>query len=136
MPDKTSESPLSEADAHHLLSACSDDVFVKTLRGVLLRRRRSGWLTINQAAALAGVSARSLQRRLAEQGQTFTQLLDIAKIDLAKQLLRRTDHSLRIIAYELGYSKATNFSRAFQRWTGKTPAQFRRETSRAKDDLA
>ena len=136
MPDKTSETPLSDAHARHLLSSCSDGEFVETLRGVLIRRRRSGWLTIDQAAALAGMSLRSFQRRLKDQGETFTELLDAARADVAKQLLQCTDRSLGQIAAELGYSKATNFARAFKRWTGKTPDQFRRDTSRANEGLA
>ena len=116
---------VSEAAARRLLTTCPDDRFVATLREVLTRYQIESWLTINQAAELADMSVRSFQRRLAEQGETYGQLSDAIKAKVAKHLLENTDHSLSEIASALGYTERTNFVRAFKRWTGLTPKQFR-----------
>ena len=48
-----------------------------------------------------------------------------ARVELAVELLRDTDNTYVEIAAELGYSEPNNFARAFKRWTGKTPEQYR-----------
>ena len=80
---------------------------------------------MNQAARLAGISLRSFQRRLADEGETFARLARQARIELAKDLLNNSDRSLTEIASELGYTEPQNFFRAFKRWTGQTAQQFR-----------
>ncbi|MCC6811818.1 MAG: AraC family transcriptional regulator ligand-binding domain-containing protein [Deltaproteobacteria bacterium] len=76
------------------------------------------------ARALA-VSARTLKRRLAAQGTTFSELLDEARSQRAMTLLRGPHLGVEEVAAALGYSDAANFTRAFKRWTGRTPAAFR-----------
>jgi len=93
---------------------------------VLKSYRRGRWLTISQAADLAGVSVRTLQRRLAAEGLAFSELVEEVRAELAGEMLNDTDLSLNEVAKELGYSTLSNFSRAFQRWTGKRPSEFRR----------
>lgn len=82
-------------------------------------------MTIRQMAKLAGVSVRTLQRLLAAEGLTFSQLAEQALAELARELLKDSDLTIDQIATQLGYSTPSNFSRAFQRWTGKSPAAFR-----------
>ena len=120
---------LSEADARGLLTRCADDQFVSTLQEVMKQYRIEGWQTIHQAAALAGLSVRSFQRKLSQQGAAYTRLAEATKAEIAMQWLRCTDHSLGEIANELGYTKPTNFIRAFKRWTGLTPEQFRDDST-------
>lgn len=122
---------LSEADASHLLRRCADDQFVTTLQEVLKQYRIDGWLTISQAAALAGLSVRSFQRKLNQQGVAYTRLSEATKVEIAIQRLRCTNQSLSEIASELGYTARTNFIRAFKRWTGLTPEQFRGDSTRS-----
>jgi len=117
---------MSEAAARRLLTAPPNGDLLQALRSVLREYRSGGWLTIDQAAELADSSARSLQRRLALAGSDFSELVEQVRIDLAMELLRDTDISLPEIAQQLGYSSQSNFCRAFQRWTGKTPTEFRR----------
>lgn len=78
-----------------------------------------------------GLSARTLQRRLAEEGQAFQDLVDGARRDLAERLLRRTDYGLAEVAFLTGFSEQSAFTRAFRRWHGRTPARFRRDATAA-----
>jgi AraC-like DNA-binding protein len=71
------------------------------------------------------VSLRSLQRRLKEEDTSFKDLLEDTRQQLALQYLRDTRRSIGEITYLLGFSEPSNFTRAFKRWTGKSPAQYR-----------
>ena len=71
------------------------------------------------------ISLRSLQRRLREEETSFKGLLEDTRQALARQYLRENHRSIGEITYLLGFSEPSNFTRAFKRWTGKTPAEFR-----------
>lgn len=75
-------------------------------------------------AAALGVSERSLRRRLAQAGLSFADLLASLRADLARNYLR--DMPVRDVAELLGYHDPSTFRRAFRRWTGQTPQDFRR----------
>ena len=130
MCGKRSGNELSEADARRLLAECSDDQIVATLQDVLVRFRPGTWITINQVAALAQMSVRSLQRRLADEGETFARISCQTRAKVAAELLENSDLSLGEIAAELGYTERTNFIRAFKRSSGLTPEKFRAASSR------
>jgi AraC-like DNA-binding protein len=72
------------------------------------------------------MSTRTLKRRLAEQGVTFSSLVDAERRDKALLLLRTVHHSVNEVAQVLGYSALPAFIRAFARWTGTTPTEYRR----------
>lgn len=80
-------------------------------------------------AVRLGMSARTLQRRLAERGLAYNDLVEAARRELAERLLSRSPYSLAEIAFLTGYAEQSTFSRAFKRWSGQTPAEFRREKS-------
>ena len=80
---------------------------------------------ITQIASELGMSARTLQRRLSERGQSFQSLVDLSRRDLASQLLRETEYSLAEIAFLTGFSEQSGFTRAFKRWQGQTPRSYR-----------
>lgn len=84
----------------------------------------------DRVAAELGMSSRTLARRLADEGLSFTRILRELRAALAQRYL--ADRSLRIsqIAWLLGYSEVGTFTRAFQRWTGKTPSAARARRSR------
>jgi AraC-like DNA-binding protein len=71
------------------------------------------------------MSPRTLGRRLQEQGTTLKALLDDTRRRLALEYLRNRAHTLTEIAFLLGYSELSAFNRAFRRWTGSTPMQYR-----------
>jgi AraC-like DNA-binding protein len=114
--------------AQALLAELPDDAQVKT--------RVSRWLvgnlataTIGAAAAQLGLSERSLQRRLREEGTAFEALLDQARKREAQRLLAEDRLAVGEIAFLLGFSEASAFHRAFKRWTSATPAAFRKRRS-------
>ena len=71
------------------------------------------------------MSARTLQRRLEEEQTRFTEVLDRARLDLARRLLADPALPLADVAFRLGFADLAAFSRAFKRWTGKPPGQWR-----------
>lgn len=73
------------------------------------------------------MSERRLQRRLDEVELGFEQLLNDYRRQEAQRLLTDDDQSIAHIAYTLGFSEQSSFSRAFKRWTGKAPAEWRAE---------
>jgi AraC-like DNA-binding protein len=92
----------------------------------LLAEDDRGFLSLEQVAARMHVSARTLKRRLALQGVAFSTLLEEEQRDRALALLRSPELSVDEVAERVGYSDAANFTRAFRRWTGTTPAAYRR----------
>jgi AraC-like DNA-binding protein len=68
---------------------------------------------------------RTLVRRLQESGTTYQILLDEMRAQTAKQLLHDTRSPVSRIAASLGYGDPTVFTRAFRRWTGLSPREFR-----------
>jgi len=71
------------------------------------------------------VSLRSLQRRLKEEETSLKDLVEDTRRTLAVQYSRESHRSIGEVTYLLGFSEPSNFTRAFRRWTGKTPAAFR-----------
>ena len=117
---------LTKSDARRLLSSPRNGDLIKALQTVIRNFRDSGWLSIAQTANLAGMSVRAIQRVLAAQGLVFSRLVDQARAELATEMLRDRDLTLAEIATTLGYSTSSNFARAFERWTGQSPTEFRR----------
>ena len=107
-------------------AAKSDSIVDRTesyIRGALA----SGTCTIERCAERLGMSVRTLQTRLASESMRFSELVDHQRERLARALLARRDLTLDEIAERLGYGEQTSFGRAFKRWTGTTPQQFRSE---------
>jgi AraC-like DNA-binding protein len=81
---------------------------------------------LHELAADLAMSARTLQRRLADAGHSFQSLVDEARRRLALRLLRQeADASLSEVAFMTGFSDQSAFTRAFKRWTGETPGAYR-----------
>lgn len=71
------------------------------------------------------MSPRTLRRELQKNETTYQKLLDAVRLNIAKELLLQTTKTTSEIAFELGYNDASNFSRAFRVWTGRSPGSFR-----------
>lgn len=85
-----------------------------------------------QAASVAremGMSERTLYRRLAEDGLTFREVVGRAQSALAQEMLRESNASIAEVAFLTGFSEQSTFTRAFKRWNGQAPAQFRRQAT-------
>ena len=81
-------------------------------------------------ASLMKVSDRTLRRRLAQEGTSFSAIAVQVQCRIATQRLRRSEASVEQVAADSGYSDSANFRRAFIRWTSMSPAQFRRMQQR------
>jgi AraC-like DNA-binding protein len=81
--------------------------------------------TRQQAAQAFGLSARTLARRLQQEGLSYTALVDAAHRQVACDAVANSTRSFVDIAQSLGFAEASVFNRAFRRWTGSTPGQWR-----------
>lgn len=86
-----------------------------------------GNCTIERCAAKMNVSVRTLQAKLSESQLSFSDILEEQRIALAQNYLKQHQFSLDDVAANLGYSEQSSFGRAFKRWTGLTPKQFRQK---------
>lgn len=84
-----------------------------------------GRAELAEVAHRLGISQRTLARRLASEGQTFGEILNGLRFDLAKRYLQEHDLQISKVAWLLGYQETSAFYHAFKRWTGKTPMQLR-----------
>lgn len=87
---------------------------------------RDGHPRIESAATALGLSVRTLQRRMSDHGLSFEHLVKTMRLSMAAELLQRTDTKIIGIALDLGYSDHAHFTRAFHKWTGCSPMEYRR----------
>ena len=71
------------------------------------------------------MTPRTLQRRLEEQGSSVNEIIDDTRHHLAVDFLAMDHYSVKEVAFNLGFSDPSNFARAFKRWEGVTPKEFR-----------
>src|SRR5262249_10135283 len=81
---------------------------------------------VRSVAEVVRLSARTLQRRLAEEGVTFAAVVARARFDAARRMLEDPSRKVVDVALDVGYSDHAHFTRAFVRWTGVSPREFRR----------
>ncbi len=82
--------------------------------------------TIGQVALHLHLSVRTLQRRLADEGHTFKEIIESLRREFALAYLKRPDLSINEIAYLLNYTDASAFIRSFKRWQNQTPNSYRK----------
>lgn len=95
------------------------------VRAELISRLPAGEPARSQVASALNLSEKTLQRRLREEGTGYQQILDEIRRDLAQQYLREGPVSVCEVTFRLGFSDQSSFTRAFRRWTGVTPGEFR-----------
>jgi AraC-like DNA-binding protein len=100
----------------------------------LLRETLPDTLTINDAATRLHMSARTLHRRLEEEGSGFRAIKDALRRDLALSRVTKTHQPIAHIAADLGYADPSAFYRAFVAWTGMAPDRYRRQLQRCAPD--
>jgi AraC-like DNA-binding protein len=93
-----------------------------------LRRLGDPAAGMKAVASALRMTDRTLRRRLAMEGTSFSTLVLQQKVNLATRQLKATHDSIETVAAVAGYSDSSNFRRAFVRWTRMTPAQFRRHS--------
>lgn len=136
------DSPVLQADANAMVlleQSCRtllDELENKdSLRGRirhLLLASPGQSMHAERVAQQLNLSERTLRRHLSREGASFQQIVDEVRASMAMDYLRSTSLSTQQIAELVGFSEATNFRRAFLRWTGESPHQYRR-AQRKKD---
>lgn len=97
-----------------------------SLQRVLVPLLREGYPDIHLAAEISGMSVRTLQRRLEKDRLTYSRLVEKTRFHQAIHWLQESSVQIVDIAAELGYSAPSHFTRAFKRWTGLSPFEYRR----------
>jgi AraC-like DNA-binding protein len=103
------------------------DTLVDRLRTLIRDELNGGDASIDRLAVKLGMSGRTLQRKLREHGTSHQELLDQMRSALAMRYLREPEMAICEVAYLLGFSESSALHRAFKRWTGMTPSEFRRQ---------
>lgn len=116
----------AEADrlSARYIEALLPDSVAARVRALLLQAMPLGNLDQDGVARSLHQSASTLQRRLRAEGTSFQRLLDATRREQALEYLKEGRHSLADITFLLGFTDQSNFTRAFRRWTGKTPRQY------------
>ena len=100
--------------------------FVKSIHQIVNTYTLTNNTNLEEIADATGMSVRTLQRRLTDNGLKFHDLLNQAKFEHAKKMLLNRETPITEIAESLGYSDAAHFTRAFHRWSGSSPTDYRK----------
>ena len=108
-----------------LAEAMTSESFTGIVQQKLYQAIPSGFFTIEDIAASLGISSRTLQRNLTAEGTKFNQELQNVQKILAFSYFKNPEMTTEDVAYLLGYSEVSSFSRAFKKWTGQTISEYR-----------
>jgi len=111
--------------AERYLASLDPSRVATEVRELLVEMMPSGTVRQEDVAQRMNRSLSTLQRQLTTEGLNFQQLRDETRRRLAEDYIRTNELSLSQIAYLLGFSDQSNFSRAFKRWTGLSPREYR-----------
>lgn len=103
----------------------SEEALSARVQRIVMKILPSGPPALEEIARQLGISARSLRRRLTEEGASFQKLVEETRRDLAMRYLRDPRLTVSEIAFLVGFSDLSPFQRAFRRWTALTPGAFR-----------
>ena len=112
------------------IEAAKEPKELKALRKAAAENAEAGVFNAASVAAAANMSVRTAQRITAEHGTTIQGLIEKVREHRAVELLRDNRNDIGSIAFLLGYSDERAFPRAFQRWTGQTPSDYRRQLNK------
>jgi AraC-like DNA-binding protein len=115
----------NDAIALEYLSQLERDNIQVRVREVLTQRLSRGEPSQEDIAEILNMSARTLQRKLGERGTSYKEILDDTRRALALAYLSAPRHSVSDVTYLLGFSAGSCFTRAFRRWTGQSPSDWR-----------
>jgi len=102
----------------------------ESTREIIKVRLAEAVTDIGGAASMMDISPRHLQRRLADEGHSYREILEAVRMERAMVLLRSSKKSIAQIAFEVGYNDISSFSRAFHRSVGYAPYRFRSSNER------
>ena len=101
------------------------DSLIDQVRNLIADEFRGGEPSLERIAEHLSLTPRTLQRKLQELGTSYNDVLDQMRRQLAMRYLREPQMAICEVAYLLGFSESSSFHRAFKRWTGVTPKEFR-----------
>jgi AraC-like DNA-binding protein len=116
---------VNDEQAEALINSYINDSLSRQVVDKIVQRLPDGPPGQDRIAGDLCMSSRTLQRKLKEEGANFSELLQDCRMQLAKKYLRQGKKSVVETSYTLGFAEPSTFSRAFKRWTGQTPAQYR-----------
>ena len=125
--DRVLRSLLKRQASARLRAINPGDRFLSDFQRALGRALGKGTPSLEQVAADLAMSRATLQRRLQARGLTFQQALDHTRYEMARMYLEDPRVSLAEVAHLLSFSEQSAFNRAFRRWSGRTPGEFRAE---------
>jgi AraC-like DNA-binding protein len=136
LPRRFAEARILSADPYLnqvLLAYCEEALsrrkragtFRASVENAIAPQLPHGKANVTAVARQLAVSPRTLARRLSEEGTSFSEVLERLRRDLAARYLVDKEFGIAQVAWLLGYEETSAFSRAFKRWTGKTPRDMR-----------
>jgi AraC-like DNA-binding protein len=137
LPASVLDLPLRERDpvllemmqrhANALLRKVTPRTLRERVRSMLVDLIPEGRATLEEVAAALSASPRTLQRELRQEGTSFTGELDAVKREVAEQYITSSRMEIIEVAFITGFTELSAFYRAFRRWTGTTPGEYRRQ---------
>lgn len=100
--------------------------YAESLRQLIQAYAGDGWLSIAQASEITDTSVRTMQRRLSSEKTTFSEVVEETRSQMAATMLEQKEAAIADISHQLGYKHPGDFTRAFRRWSGVSPSEFRR----------
>jgi AraC-like DNA-binding protein len=134
--------PIAKADASlcALLDRHAEELLAKfppqhslvdQVRSIIATELRGGDPSLEHVADKLSLTPRTLQRKLQDLGTSHNELLEQMRRQLAMRYLREREMAICEVAYLLGFSESSSFHRAFKRWTGLTPKEFRSQRAQS-----
>jgi AraC-like DNA-binding protein len=136
IPNEWQKAPLSIANpdiSKAAVEKCEDEMkllgasdLISKVR-IHLQNLERGMPNLNEIAETFHMSAATFKRKLKEKDTNYQELKDGVRKELAIKLIKTSNHTFEDIASMLGFSDASNFTKAFKNWMGRTPRAFRDE---------
>ena len=118
---------LYEEECRRLLADLEEEDSVAEQTQRLLRKLEGQYPQMPQLARMLNFSSRTYRRRLEQEGHSYQELLDEVRAEHATRYLSNTRLPLATIAYMVGFNDASNFRRAYIKWTGRSPREVRND---------
>ncbi len=116
-----------EVIIEHLARLDREDI-VHQVASKIIELLPTGECSRDRVASLLRISRRKLHNKLEQKNTSYQEILENLRSDLARQYIDQKNISLSEITYLLGFTDTSNFARAFRRWTGVSPSQYRKQS--------
>ena len=118
---------LADSPFSFIIIPGSDNSITATVKGILIAEHRigNGFPELNRIADMLNITEQTARRRLLKEGQTYQKIKSEIRRDIAIDRLVHSELPVADIGYQLGFVEPASFTRAFQRWTGLSPSEYR-----------